>query len=257
MGRNIFKYKDLLFELIKREIKARYKQSILGYAWVILVPLVNLLVLSVVFSFFVRIPTGNVPYSIYLFAGLVPWLFTANAITSATTSVVGNASLITKIALPRQIFPTSSVFSKVIDFCLNFLIMLVFMIFFRIPLGWTLLLVPFIFFFQFLLVLGIGNILSSINVYFRDVENVIGVFLSMWMYLTPVLYPPEIVPESARLIFNLNPMTPLINSYRNIILYQVFPPWQSFAYSAVVSLVTYILGLTIFKKLSKNFADVI
>jgi ABC-type polysaccharide/polyol phosphate export permease len=105
--------------------------------------------------------------------------------------------------------------------------------------------------------LGIGNILSSINVYFRDVENVIGVFLSMWMYLTPVLYPPEIVPESARLIFNLNPMTPLINSYRNIILYQVFPPWQSFAYSAVVSLVIYVLGLTIFKKLSKNFADVI
>jgi len=254
---NIVKHKDLLLELVKRDIKARYKQSILGYAWVLLVPLINLLVMTVVFSFFIRVPTGGIPYPMYLFCGLVPWLFTANAVASATGSVVQNYSLITKVSLPRQIFPISSVLSKVIDFSLNLLIVFIFMIFFRVPLSWTLLMVPLIFVIQYILILGVGFILSSINVYFRDVENIIGVFLTMWMYLTPIFYPPEIVPAKLIPFLNLNPMTPIINSYRNVILYGVMPPWQSFIYSIVISVVIFIIGSFVFRKLSRNFADII
>lgn len=253
----LLRYKEILYELVKREVKSRYKQSILGYAWVLLVPLINLVVISIVFSFFIRVSTGGVPYAMYLFAGLVPWMFTANAITSATGSVVQNNSLITKVALPRYIFPLASVLAKIIDLLLNFLIMAGFMIFFHISFQWTLVFLPIIFLVNFLLILGIGYILSSINVYFRDVENIIGVFLTMWMYLTPVVYPPEIVPESVRFIFNLNPMTPIINSYRNVILYGVPPPWQSFIYTLIFSVLIYLLGLAIYKKLSRNFADVI
>ena len=253
----MLKYKDLLLELVKRDIKSKYKQSILGYAWVLIVPLINLIVMTIVFSFFIRVPTGNIPYPIYLFAGLVPWLFTANAISSATASVVQNYSLVTKISLPRYIFPTASVLSKVIDFVLNFTIMFVLIAFFKVSLVWTLLLVPVVFVTQFVLVLGVGMILASINVYYRDVENVIGVLLTMWLYLTPVVYPPEIVPASMAFVFNLNPMTPIINSYRNIILYGVLPPWQSFLYSFIFSVAIFVVGFFVFKKLSRNFADII
>lgn len=250
-------YKEILFELVKREIKSRYKQSVFGYAWVLLVPLINLIVMSIVFSFFIRVPTGGIPYAIYLFAGLVPWLFTANAVISATGSAVQNNSLITKVALPRHIFPLASVLSKTIDFFLNFVIMIILMILLGIHFNWVVLFLPLIFITQFILILGVGFVLSSINVYFRDVENIIGVFLTMWMYLTPVLYPPEIVPQNVKYIFNLNPMTPIINSYRNLLLHGVLPPWQSFAYSLIISILLFFVGWHIFKKLSRNFADVI
>jgi len=253
----IFKNKDLLFELIKRDIKSRYKQSFLGYVWVILVPLINLLILSVVFSFFIRIETGDIPYTMYLFAGLVPWLFTSTAIVSATTSIVQNTSLITKVALPKEVFPAAAIFSKTIDFSLNFVIMMSFMVYFGVSIKWTMALLPLIFVIHFVLILGIAYILSSINVYFRDVENVIGVFLSMWMYLTPVLYPPEIVPQNLRPFFDLNPMTALINSYRDIILFGRTPSWQNLLYSFVAAFVVFFIGGLIFKRLSRNFADVI
>jgi len=118
-------YKELISELVKREIKARYKQSALGYAWVLLVPLINLSVLSIVFSYFVRIPTGDIPYPIFLFTALVPWTFTANAISYATSSLLSNSSLITKIGLPREVFPISSVVTRFIDFSLSFLVLIV------------------------------------------------------------------------------------------------------------------------------------
>lgn len=249
--------KDLLIELAKREIKARYKQSILGYAWVILVPLLNLVVLTVVFSYFVKIPTGNVPYAIFLFTGLVPWTFTANSISFATQSVISNASLITKIYLPREVFPIATILAKMIDFLITCIVLAILLVIFGISLKITMLFLPIIFFFHFLLVLGISLILSALNVFFRDVENVIGVFLTIWMYITPVLYPPELIPHSFVPFFNLNPMMPIINSYRNTILYGVMPPVASFAYAAVTSVVIFGIGYKFFKDRSKFFADVI
>ena len=198
-----FSYKELLSELVKREIKAKYKQSILGYAWVILVPLINLLVLTLVFSFFIRIPTGDVPYYIFLFTALVPWTYTANAITFATSSLVSNSTLITKIYLPSEVFPLSAIFSKMIDL-----------------------------------------ILSS-------------VLLTIWMYLTPVVYPQEMVPARFLFIYNLNPMTAIVNSYRNTVLYGVLPPIQSFSYAVLISIGIFIFGYRFFKNKSKHFADVI
>lgn len=253
----IYKYRELLIELVKREIKARYKQSILGYAWVILVPLVNLVVLTLVFSFFIRIPTGNVPYPAFLFVALVPWTFTANSITFATQSLLSNSTLITKIYLPREIFPTASVLAKMVDFVLTFLILIVFLLVYRVQLTPYFLFVPLIYLIQVLLVLGVSYILSAINVFFRDVENVIGVFLTVWMYVTPVLYPQELIPERYVPFFNLNPMMPIVNAYRNVMLYGTAPAWQSFIYSACVSTLIFIFGLLFFKSKSKYFADVI
>ena len=253
----LFNYRDLLLELVKREIKTRYKQSILGYVWVILVPLINLVVLTIVFSFLIRLPTGDIPYPIFLFVGLIPWTFTANAISLATESLVSNSTLITKIYLPREIFPIAAVLAKMVDLFLSAVILVFFLLIFGVKPHLTLLLIPFILMVQTLLILGVSFILSAINVFFRDVENVLNVFLVVWMYLTPVLYPPELIPKNLTPLFNLNPMMGIVNAYRNVIFYGVLPPWQSFGYAVIFAVGIFIAGLVFFNNRSRYFADVI
>lgn len=254
---NIFKYKDLFWQLTFREIKARYKQSILGYGWAILVPLLNLLVLSVVFSYVFRVPTGGVPYPIFLFVALVPWMFLINSISAATGSIMANGSLITKVKLPREIIPLAAISSKMIDLLLTSLILVFFLHIYQIPFKPTLIFVPVIFLVQLTLIVGLSFILSATNVFFRDVENVLGVFLTIWMYLTPVLYPSELIPENLRTLFFLNPMTALVNSYRNTILNGRLPDLGEFIYALIFSLSLFIIGWVYFKKRSQFFADVI
>lgn len=255
--KDLLKHKELVSELVKREIKARYKQSVLGYAWVIFVPLINLVALTLVFSFFLKIDTGEIPYSIFLFAGLVPWTFTANAITSGTSSLVSNSSLITKTYIPREVFPLASILSKTIDFFLTFIILLLFIVFSGVGLKVTLLLVPVVFVFHFLMIMGISLILSSLNVFYRDVENVIGVLILIWMYLTPVVYPVSYVPEQLLPVYNLNPMAPIIEAYRSLLLYGDMTLRPSFAYSVVFAVAIFIIGYKYFKARSRYFADVV
>lgn len=253
----LFTYKDLFWQLTFREIKARYKQSILGYAWAILVPLLHLLVLSTVFSHVFKVPTGNIPYPIFLFVGLVPWMFLANSISTATGSVMSNASLITKVRLPREILPLSAISSKFIDLLLTSLVLVIFLIFYQIYFNLSLFFIPVIFLVQLMLITGISFILSATNVFFRDIENVLGVFLQFWMYLTPVLYPIELVPENFQLLLYLNPMTGLTNSYRSVILYGNIPSGLDLLYPAIFSIVILVLGTYYYRKRSLYFADVI
>lgn len=248
---------ELIHELTKREIKARYKQSILGYAWVVLVPLLRLTVMSVVFKFFFKVNTGDIPYSLFLFTALVPWTFTASSISAATGSLIANSSLITKIKMPRIIFPLSSILVKLVDLGLSALVLLGLMLIMGQPLHLTVLWVPLIFAVQFIMTLGVALVLSAYNVFYRDVENLLEIFLMMWMYLTPIIYPPEYIPEAWRTLFNLNPMTGIVNAYRNTILYGVPPPWESFGYAVVISVLLFIFGMRFFAKRQKYFADVI
>ncbi len=256
MGKYL-KYKDLFWQLTFREIKARYKQSILGYAWAILVPLLNLLVLSIVFSYVFRVPTGNIPYPIFLFVALVPWMFLANSLSAATASVIANSTLITKVKLPREILPLAAVSSKLIDLFLTSIVLVIFLFFYSISFYPTLFLIPLIFITQFFLILGLSFFLSATNVFFRDIENVLGVFLTIWMYLTPILYPTELIPPKFKAFFLLNPMTGIVSAYREIILYGRFPIWSEFIYSFCFSIILLIFGWIYFKKRSKYFADVI
>lgn len=256
-GRDIGHYRDLLIEITKREIKARYKQSILGYAWVVIVPLLNLVVLTLVFSYFVRIPTGGIPYPVFLFTGLIPWTFTANSVLWATTSLISNGTLITKIYLPTEVFPISTVLTKFIDFFLTVLVGVLLVLIFRVNLHPLLIYIPLIFIVQLLLTLGVAFIFSALNVFYRDVENVMSVLVTIWMYLSPVLYPQELIPHQWLRLYNLNPMAPILGSYRNTLLYGVPPAWGSFIYSLVVAILVFIFGLIFFRKRSKYFADVI
>ncbi len=247
---------ELFLQLTKKEIKARYKQSILGYAWAVIVPLLNLLVLSLVFSNLFKIPTNGVPYHIFLFTALVPWTFTASALTMATSSILANSSLITKVKIKREVLPLSSIASKLIDLCLSFFVLAIFLYFSNISPSWMLLFLPIIFIIQLIFTVGISFFLSATNVYFRDIEQALGVFLMIWMYLTPIVYSPSQIPSHLAWIFQLNPFTGIINSYRNIILYKS-PPDLLIIYSFLVSCVIFVLGVIYFKKVSKFFADVI
>ena len=252
----LYRYKDLFWQLTFREIRARYKQSILGYFWAILVPLVNLLVLSVVFSNLFRIPTGNTPYPIYLFVALVPWTFFTTSLSLATSSVLANGSLITKVSLPREILPITAITARIIDLILASLILLIFLIIYGVGLKLTLLYLPLIFLVQLMLMVGVSFFLSATNVFFRDIENVIGLLLMMWMYLTPIIYSPQLIPSHLQLLFYANPMTAIINAYREVVLFGTAPSWNLFTYSTLLSLIIFVSGYFYFKKRSKYFADV-
>lgn len=251
------KYKDLLLEFVKREVKSRYKQSALGYAWVVLIPVINLVVMSVVFSFFIRIPTGDTPYPIFLFVALVPWIFTAQSISSGTKSLLANKTLITKVQLPRAIFPIASVAAKFIDLILYTIVFVVLMYIFNVGITPTVIWLPIILLVHLSLILGVTFLLSAINVFYRDVENVLEVLLMAWMYLTPVLYPASLVPVEYVWLFNLNPMVGVINSYRNSVLFGMAPLTTEFYYSAAISILLFISGYIFFKRKSRLFADVI
>ena len=250
-------YMELTRELTTREIKARYKQSILGYAWVILNPLFQMLVMAFVFSHIVRFPTVGTPYTVFLYAGLLPWTLFANSLVGATNSLVSSANLIKKIYFPREIFVISTILSKIVDFLLASTVFVIFLLFAHTPLTFNLLWVIPIFLIQQIFTYGLSLILAAINLFYRDIQYVLSLILTIGMYLTPVIYPTEIFPTEFRWIFQLNPMAVIINAYRESILSGGMPNLVSLGIAlAVSSLITFV-GYRLFKRLEGVFADVV
>jgi len=250
-------YLELITVLAGREIKARYKQSVLGYAWVILNPLLQMLVMAFVFSQIMRFNTISVPYTIFLYCGLLPWNLFANSLSSSTNALVSNAPLLSKIYFPREIFVISTIIAKIIDFFLASTIFVAFLIFYQHPVTSNLLWVIPIFLIQQLFTYGVSLILSALNLFYRDIQYVLNLLILIWMYLTPVIYPTEIFPERYRFIFQLNPMAVIINAYRQTILGGGSPNLTSLGIALAVSLIITILGYKLFKKLEGVFADVV
>jgi lipopolysaccharide transport system permease protein len=252
-----FHYLELVRELTLREIKSRYKQSILGYAWVILNPFFQMLVMAFVFSKILRFPTMGVPYTIFLYAGLLPWNLFANSLVSSTNALVSNASLLKKIYFPREIFIVSTTLAKIVDFFLASTVFIIFMIAYHQPITWNVLWFVPIFLIQQLFTYGLSLILASLNLFYRDIQYVLTLLITVWMYLTPVIYPTEIFPEKYRLIFQLNPMAVIINAYRQTILGGGMPNLTSLGIGLLVSVIVTIIGIRIFRKLEGVFADVV
>lgn len=250
-------YHELLSELTIREIKQRYKQSILGYAWVILNPFFQMIVMAFVFSIVMRIPNLGVPYSIFLYAGLLPWTLFANSLTSAVNVLVANAGLITKIYFPREIFVASTILAKIVDFLLASTIFIAFLIYYQTPLTWHMLWIIPIFIIQQLFTYGLALILAAANLFYRDIQYLFGLVILVWMYLTPVIYTTELFPEKYRWIFQINPMAVIINAYRQVILAGGMPNLVSLALALLVSLMILLIGYKIFKKLEGVFADIV
>ena len=256
--RDIFKWRELLWQMVGREVKARYKQSILGYFWVILNPLAQMLVMSFAFSIILRIPTNataNIPYSIFLFVALLPWNLFANSLSSAANSLVSSSSLITKVYFPRTILIISTIIAKIIDFLFASIILIIYMIVYQLPINANILWIFPIFFIQQIFTLGLSLFFAASNLIYRDIQYLLSMILLLWMYVTPVIYPADLVPEQYSLIFKLNPMAVIINAYRQVILGGGQPNYSSLAIGLLVSIIVLLIGFNYFKSREKIFAD--
>ena len=250
-------YRELLEELTKREIKQRYKQSVLGYAWVILNPFFQMVVMAFVFQFLLRFTNLGVPYPIFLFAGLLPWNLFAQSVSSSVNALVTNAGLLTKIYFPREIFVASTILAKLVDFFLASTVFILMLLFYHIPFTPYMLWFFPILFIQLVFTYGLSLILAAFNLFYRDIQYLLNLVLLMWMYLTPVIYPTEIFPEHYRWIFKINPMAVFVNAYRQVLLGGGHPNFSSLAIGLVFSLVLLAVGQWIFKRLEGQFADVV
>jgi lipopolysaccharide transport system permease protein len=255
--RTLVGHRELLWAWMLRDIRVRYKQSLLGAAWAVLQPLSIMAVFSLIFAYIVPVPTDGIPYPVFSYTALLPWTFFATAIGFAVPSLVNNMSLVTKVYMPREIFPLAAVAGSFVDFLVASVVYVGLMIVYHIPVAVTLLAVPVLLLIQVLLTLGVVLFAAALNVFYRDVRFLVPLGLQLWMYATPIIYPISLVPEWLRPLYLLNPMTGLIEAYRAVALRGAWPDWASLAPAAGLSLLLFVLGYVYFKRVEWQFADII
>ncbi len=252
-----WKYRELIKHLTLRDIRVRYKQSFLGLFWIVLNPFFQMLIMSFIFSHIVPFRNIGIPYPLFLYAGLLPWVFFVGSLTTSMNVFLEDAPLIKKIYFPREVLILSTLLAKTFDFILSLIVFVLLLLFFKVQFTPYMLLVIPIFFIQFLFMYGLSLILAAANLFYRDIQYLLNLVLTLWFYLTPVLYAVELFPEQYRWIFRINPMSVFINAYRQVLFGAKLPNLSSLAVGAVISIVIYIVAYKIFKKLEGVFADVV
>lgn len=255
--RELAAYRELLWTLTLREIRVRYKQAVLGIAWAILQPLSLMVVFTVFFSLFLRIPSDGVPYPLFAFVALLPWSFFNTALTSAIPSLTNNASLVTKVYFPREILPLASILAAAVDFAVAALAFVGLLWYYRVAVTVNLLFVPAVVALQVALTLGVALFFSALNVRYRDVRHALPLLIQLWMFVTPVIYPVSVVPERYRLLYLANPMAGIIDSYRKIVIHGAPPDWSALGLGASVSAVLVVFSWRYFQRAEQTFADII
>jgi len=255
---NVWRYQELLRHLMIRDIKAQYKQSVLGYAWIILNPIAQLLILSFVFTTALRPATqSGTPYPLFLATGLLPWIFFANAVTSATSSITSGPNLITSVYFPREMLVIAAVLVRLVDLGAALIIVGALLILNGQSVSWTAVWLPFLITIHILFVIGFALPMAALNLFFRDVRFLVTTALSLWFFVTPIFYSLSAVPERYRLIYDLNPNARLIQAYRWALFEGVSPPLESVAWAGVLAGLSLLVGYYVFKKLEPYFADYI
>jgi len=253
----IWEYRELLYFLIWRDLKVRYRQSVIGVGWVILQPLMTMVVFSAVFGKFVGVPSDGLPYPIFIFSALLPWNLFASALTRGSASVVDNTQLVSKVYFPRLILPLSGVLSPVADFAVAFGILIGMMVWFGTSPTWGILALPLLVLLAILTALAIDIWLSALNVRYRDVGHTVPFLVQIWMFISPVTYPVSLVPEKWRLLYSLNPMVGVIEGFRWALLGKQSPDFAVITASAVMMFTLLVTGIVYFKHTERTFADVI
>ena len=253
--KEIWNYRELLYFLVWRDVKVRYKQTLIGVTWVILQPLLTMMIFTLVFSYLAKIPSEGVPYPIFAYAALLPWTYFSHAIGRCASSVIGDAGLITKVYFPRLIIPLASVIPPFFDFCWSLLILFGMMAWYGISLSWALLAAPAFLLLALLTALGVGLWLSALNVRYRDVNHVVPFMIQIWMFASPIVYPVSLVPEKWRLLYSLNPMVGVIEGFRWGILGKASPDPMVLGISSFMVLALLAGGIVFFKRMEKTFAD--
>lgn len=255
--RELWQYRELLYFLTWRDVKVRYKQTVLGAAWAIIQPFFTMVVFSLFFGKLAKMPSDDIPYPIFSFAALVPWTFFANGLSHSSNSLVGSANLITKVYFPRLVVPISSVISGVVDFLLAFIVLLGMMFYFQMAPTWNVLLLPVFLLLALVTSLGVGLWLSAMNVQFRDVRYVVPFITQFWLFATPVAYPSSLLAEPWRTIYGINPMVGVVEGFRWSLLGTGEAPSRMLAVSSLAALAILILGAFYFRRMEKTFADVV
>lgn len=252
--KELYAYREMIFSLVRRDLRGRYKGSVLGFLWTFLNPLLQLAVYTVVFSFVMRAGIEN--YYLFLFVALVPWIFFSTCLSGGASCIWAQQDMVKKIYFPREVLPIAYVISQFVNMLLSFLV-----IFFVLILSGegvsviALMYLPIIMFVELLLALGITMIVSALTVYFRDMEYILGIVSMAWMYLSPVFYSMDMVPEQLRSLFMLNPMSPVIIAYRDVLYYQTIPQLSTLIHAMIVGIIGVGIGWFVFGKLKKNFAE--
>jgi lipopolysaccharide transport system permease protein len=241
----------------ERTIRARYQQSILGWLWAIVQPVASVIVFSIIFTRFVPVDTGDIPYPVFSYVAIVPWTFLSSSLADMTGSFVANITLVTKIYFPREILPLSAMLARLLDFFVGYSLLLIMMFAYDVVTDvrvWLLL--PAVIIIQIFLISGIGLLTASLNVFLRDVQPLLTLVLQLWFYASPIIYPINLVPEYLRFFYFLNPMAGILESYRDILIRGVLPG-NHLLNSTIESLLIFIFGYWVFSRLQPLFADII
>jgi lipopolysaccharide transport system permease protein len=255
--RELWAYRELLYFLVWRDVKVRYKQTVLGASWAILQPVLTMVVFTLFFGNLKDLHPGEVPYPLFSYAALVPWTFFANGLNQSSNSLVGSANLIKKVYFPRLVVPISAVLSGIVDFALAFVVLLVLMVYFGYPPTPAIVWLPVFLLLALVTALGAGLWLAALNVEFRDVRYVVPFLVQIWLFASPVIYSSDTVPAAWRALYGLNPMAGVIEGFRWALLGSGPGPDLMMAVSALVALALLVSGAFYFRRMEKNFADVV
>lgn len=256
--RELWRYRELLYFLIWRDVKVRYKQTVIGATWAIIQPFMTMVVFSIFFGNLAKIPSDGIPYPIFSYTALVPWAFFANGLTTSSNSLVGNSNLIKKIYFPRLVMPLSGVLAGLVDFILAFIVLIVMMLAFGIVPTINIIWLPMFLLLAFVTALGVGLWLSAMNVQFRDVRYVVPFLVQLWLFATPIAYPSSLITDPLlRLVYGLNPMTGVVEGFRWALLGVQTAPDPILLVSALAAIVVLISGAFYFRRMEKHFADVV
>src|SRR5438067_1684229 len=255
--RDLWSYRELLYFLAWRDVKVRYKQTLLGAAWAILQPLLTMIVFTLLFGQLAGIKSEGIPYPIFAYGGLLIWTFFSNSVTNSGNSLVGSSNLITKIYFPRMIIPAAAIGAGLVDFFLAFLIQIVLMAYYGVRVTWAITMLPVLVIMATLLALGVGMWLSALNVKYRDIRYAIPFLIQLWMFASPIIYPVSMLPAKWQWILALNPLTGIIQNVR-IALFGNQPfQWKSLGISFVITVLVLLYSAFSFRRMERHFADIV
>ncbi len=252
---SVLQYKELLKNLVVRDLKVRYKRSILGVFWALLEPLVLMILFTVVFSFVLRIKVEK--YPVFVLCGLLPWSFFSTGLSYSSTSIAQHANLIKKIYFPREIIPLGIILARLVNFLISLGLLFIFILIFRVRLTPSVLFLPLIIALQLLLIVGLSLFFTSLNTFYHDVGFILEFILFGWFYVTPVFYPVSMVPERFLKFYMLNPMAVIVHSYRQVLLYGQVPNFGQLMIAALLIAVAFLIGWSVFRRLEYRFAEVL
>lgn len=251
----LVRYRELLYFLVWRDVKVRYKQTVLGAAWAVIQPVFSMVIFSIIFGKFAKIPSEGLPYPIFVYAGLLPWTFFSNAVRQSGMSLVNQSHLLTKIYFPRLFVPAACIGAGLVDFALSFGVYLGIMLWYMHLPGLTVLLLPLLVLLTIITALGTGYLLAGLTVTYRDFRFVIPFMMQAWMYASPVVYPMTLLPEKYRWIMALNPMSGVIGGFRSTLLNQPID-WSGLGISSLTAISIFLFGLHNFRRVERRFADI-